>query len=60
MSRDQEAAFTANIEASSGPSVGAFVFLVVRMVKRVKVERKWATERRYFLTILSTLTILTA
>jgi hypothetical protein len=60
MSRDQEAAFPANIDASSGTSGGAFAFLVVKMVKRVKVVRKWATEHCCFLTILSTLTILTA
>jgi hypothetical protein len=60
MSRDQETVPARCNDASSGPSGGAFVFLVVRMVIRVKVVRKWASARGGFLTILSTLTIPTA
>jgi hypothetical protein len=40
MSRDQEAVFQQNSDASSGPSGGAFVFLVVRMVRVERMVRK--------------------
>jgi hypothetical protein len=60
MSRDQVLALCEQVMPHPVHRVGLFVFLVVRMAESVKAVIKLATELGRFLTMLSTLTILTA